>query len=97
METPSYIQVIDSSRSLAVIDTHWSTAVIAISLILHPIPQKVIGLEPEAAEREQFQRGGQGPFGVISFKRTDFTLRFSSELTLRASETEDLDFLLKLL
>lgn len=96
METPTYIQVIDSSHSLAVIDVHWSTAVIAVSLILHPIPQKVIGLEPEAAEHEQFQRVRHGPFRAISFQWTNFTLRFSSEVTLRASEIKALDFLLKL-
>lgn len=67
METPRYIQIIDSSRSLAVIDAHWSTAVIAISLILHSIPQKIIGLEPEAAEYKQFQRGRRDLFRVMSF------------------------------
>lgn len=97
IETPSYIQVIDSSRSLTVIDARWSTAVIAISLIPHPIPQKVIGLEPEATKHEQFQRGGQGPFRARSVKRTDFILRFSSEVILWASETEDLYSLLNLL
>lgn len=55
METPSYIQVIDYSHRQPPIDTYWSTAVIAISLILQPIPQKVIGTEPEAAKHEQFQ------------------------------------------
>lgn len=41
METPSYIQVIDYSHRQQAIDTYWSAAAIAISLILHPIPQKV--------------------------------------------------------
>lgn len=55
METPSYIQVIDYSHRQQAIDTYWSAAVIAVSLILHPIPQKVVGMKPEAAKHKQFQ------------------------------------------
>lgn len=55
METPSYIQVIDYSHRRMAIDVYWSTTVVAISLILHPIPQKVIGMKPEAAKHKQFQ------------------------------------------
>lgn len=54
METPSYIQDIDYSHRQQAIDTCWS-AVIAISLILQPIPQKVVGMKPEAAKHKQFQ------------------------------------------
>lgn len=55
METPGYIQVIDYSHRQQAIDTYWSAAVIVIVLILHPIPQKVVGTKPEAAKHKQFQ------------------------------------------
>lgn len=89
METPSYIQLIDSSRSLVVIDAHWSTEVIAISLILHPIPQNVIGLEPEAAEHKQCPVA-TGQTGSFQSFHTPYWLhsKVLFKSSLRASETE---------